>query len=38
MKILDRISYDTKFGAAVASLMMLIGLIMWVVVYFYHHQ
>lgn len=33
MKILDRISYDTKFGALVASLMMLIGLIMMAVVY-----
>lgn len=35
MKIRDRISYDTKFGAAIASLMMLIGLIMMGVVYFF---
>ena len=35
MKILDRISYDTKFGALVASLWMLLGLIMMGVVYFF---
>lgn len=33
MKILDRISYDTKFGALVASLMMLLGLVLMGVVY-----
>ena len=35
MKILDRISYDTKFGAAVASLMMLLGLVMMAVLWIF---
>lgn len=35
MKILDRISYDTKFGALVASIAMIVGLIMMAVVYFF---
>jgi uncharacterized membrane protein len=36
-KIFNRISYDTKFGALVASLMILAGLIMMAVVWVYHH-
>jgi hypothetical protein len=35
MKLLDRISYDTKFGAAVASLMMLLGLVIMAVVWIF---
>lgn len=35
MKLLDRISYDTKFGAVVASLMMLLGLVMMAVVWIF---
>ena len=35
MKLLDRISYDTKFGAAVASLMMLLGLVIMAVLWIF---
>ncbi len=35
MKLLDRISYDTKFGAAIASLMMLLGLVIMAVVWIF---